>query len=312
MTLSDADACSYLGSPTAYNPTARSRLRTLDQKRDVDIIFMKLFLSLLSLFSAVLALQWYPLNQKGEVPQIEPYVRGQDVFIDCIARNIDTGEHKFDSGGRIVHTSFPTCKETGKPLAFRYGVLEDVNCTFDLSDELYHMFQLYVHEDAPWSCRIPLSSAAHSVEQGGAYIPLTFNLRGEVHESHMDIDTRMNMIVVTPHSRDPAHQSVVSAVAWSSGTRAIRTVIGDSLTLQVAVRWMDNVRNYGAVEQEGLPYGDGYYKLPFHSVPVSYAQYFATLAMVAVVAGVAVYGATYKLRRMPNLLDSEAGFAKQD
>lgn len=261
--------------------------------------------------------QWFPLTLKGELPQIKPYSPGQDVFIDCIARNIDTGEHKFDSNGHIIHTAFPACKETGKPLNFHYGVLEDLNCTIEFTDELFHMFQLYVHEDAPFSCRIPLSTEANSVEQGGAYVPLTFNFRGEVHESHLDIDPRMNLVVVTPHSSEERHRTVVSAVAWSSGTRAVRKVIGDSITLQLAVRWLDNVKNYGAIGEDAdtLPYGDGFYKLPFNSIPISYNQYFLTLLLVAVVSGVVSFAVSYKIKsgKTYNLLDNEANFnGKQD
>lgn len=261
--------------------------------------------------------QWYPLTLKGEIPEIKPYIHGQDVFIDCIARNMDTGEHKFDSNGHIIHTAFPACKETGKPLNFHYGVLEDLNCTIEFTDELYHMFQLYVHEDAPLSCRIPLSTEANSVEKGGAYIPLTFNFRGEVHDSHLDIDTQMNLIMVTPHSREERHKTVVSAVAWSSGTRAVRTVIGDSVTLQLAVRWLDNVKNYGFTEEDtrSLPYGDGFYKLPFNTVPISYNQYIMTLILVAFVSGVVSFALSYKIKggKTYDLLDDEANFnGKQD
>lgn len=274
----------------------------------------------MAILGFVLALdsaQWFPLNLKGEIPHIQPYALGQDVFIDCIARNMDTGEHKFDSNGNIVHTAFPACKETGKPLSFHYGVLEDLNCTIEFSDELYHMFQLYVHEDAPLSCRIPLSTEANSVELGGAYVPLTFNFRGEVHDSHLDIDPRMNLVVVTPHSSEARHRTVVSAVAWSSGTRAVRAVIGDSVTLQLAVRWLDNVKNYGGAEdtEDAFPYEDGFYKLPFNSVPMSYNQYFLTLFLVAVMSGVVSFALSYKIKsgKTYNLLDNEANFnGKQD
>lgn len=255
--------------------------------------------------------QWFPLNRKGEVPEIQPYTLGLDLLIDCISRNIDTGEHNFDSNGRIVYTAFPTCKETGKPLAFAYGVSEDVNCTITFLDEMYHMFQLYVHEDAPFSCRIPFSTEAHYLESGGAYVPLTFNLRGEVHDAHMDIDPVMNAIFVTPELEPGA---VVSAVAWSSGTNATRVVIGDLLTLQVAARW-ELLKPTGsqAGNLHSLPYSDGFYRLPVHSIPLSFHQFYFVLALVAGAAFIvgSVYRRLGKKPRYPNF-DREADIVKTD
>lgn len=258
--------------------------------------------------------QWFPLTRKGEIPTVEPYVEGQDVLIDCISRNIDTGEHKFDTNNRIVYSAFPTCKETGKPLTFHYGVLEDLNCTIVFTDELYHLFQLYVHEDAPFSCRVPLSKAANYLELGGASVPLTFNLRGEVHDSHLDVDSNMNVIFTKPGSKIPEQQSVVSAVAWSSGTNATRVIIGDSLTLHLAVRWYDNLKNYGSLapKGEGLPYADGFYKLPLSTIPMSYNQYSATLLLVAVVSFVVSFAVSTKFKRGKHHYDREADFGKRD
>lgn len=258
--------------------------------------------------------QWFPLTRKGEVPTIDPYVKGQDVLIDCISRNIDTGEHKFDTNDRIVYTAFPSCKETGKPLTFHYGVLEDVNCTIVFTDELYHLFQLYIHEDAPFSCRIPLSTASNYLELGGAHVPLTFNLRGEVHDSHLDVDPNLNVLFTKPGSKAPEHQSVVSAIAWSSGTNATRVIIGDSLTLQLAVRWVNNLKNHGSLSPaaDGIPYADGFYKLPLYTIPMSYSQYSVTLIIVAVVSFVVSFAAGARFKRSKNQFDKEADFGKRD
>lgn len=268
--------------------------------------------------SAILSspVQWFPLTRKGDIPTIEPYLPGQEVFIDCISRNIDSGEHKFDSNDRIVYTAFPTCKETGKPLSFHYGVLEDINCTVGFSDELYHLFQLYIHEDSPFSCRIPLSTKANYLELGGASVPLTFNFRGEIHDSHLDIDNHLNVVFTRPSTGQPEQQTVVSAVAWSAGTNATRVIIGDSITLQLAVRWLDNLTPYGSLAKTtvGLPYPDGFYRLPFNSIPMSYTQLIVTLVLVAVVSGVVSSSLSYKLkgRRSYHVLDREASVSKQD
>lgn len=258
--------------------------------------------------------KWYPLTRKGEIPTIEPYAMGQDVFIECISRNIDTGEHKFDSNDRIVYSAFPVCKETGKPLVFRYGVLEDVNCTVVFTDELYHLFQLYIHEDAPFSCRIPLSTAANYMELGGATVPLTFNFRGEVYDSHLNVDANMNVVFTKPSGKKPEQQSIISAIAWSASTNATRVIIGDSLTLQLAVRWFDNLKNFGTLSPEGhdIPYPDGFYKLPMKSVPISYNQYILTLFLVAVVSFFVSFAASTRFRKRRAFRDRESDFGKRD
>ncbi|SGZ51829.1 CIC11C00000002826 [Sungouiella intermedia] len=258
--------------------------------------------------------KWFPLTRKGEIPTIEPYVEGQDVFIDCISRNIDTGEHKFDSNDRIVYTAFPTCKETGKPLTFHYGVLEDLNCTVVFTDELYHLFQLYIHEDAPFSCRIPLSTEANYMELGGATIPLTFNFRGEVRDSHLNVDPNLNVFFTKPGGKKPEQQSFISAVAWSSSTNATRVIIGDSLTLHMAVRWFDDLKNAGSLspDGDGLPYADGFYKLPLNSIPISYNQYAFTLIMVAVISFVVSFAVSTRFRKRKSFHDRESDFGKKD
>lgn len=258
--------------------------------------------------------QFYPLTRNGEIPAFEPYKPGQDVFIDCISRNIDTGEHVFDSNERIVYTAFPTCKETDQPLSFHYGVSEDINCTFVFTDEIYHLFQLYVHEDAPFSCRIPLSTAANYLELGGAYIPLTFNLRGEVHNSHLDIDSTMNLAIIKPGSSAPEQQTVVSAVAWSAGTNATRVIIGDSMTLQLAVRWFDNLKTVGGSGASNLPFPDGFYRLPLNFLPISSTQFTISMVLVGLAAAVVSGTFAYKVKknRGYHSLDRESGLGKRD
>ncbi|KAF3990276.1 hypothetical protein FT663_01054 [Candidozyma haemuli var. vulneris] len=260
--------------------------------------------------------QFYPLDRKGEIPQIQPYTYGQDVFIDCITRNIDNGEHKFDSNDRIIYGAFPVCKETGQPLSFHYGVSEDFNCTITFTDELYHLFQLYIHEDVPFGCRIPLSTEANSLEKGGASIPLTFNFRGEIHDAHLDIDNHMNLLIVKPPTNAPEKQTVISAVAWSSGTNATRVVIGDELTLQMGVRWIDNIKPSGgqAKGSAALPFDDGFYRFPISTVPISMKILIFLLSVVALVSFSISYAGTsmkYKKRGYRSL-DTEAGIAKQD
>ena len=262
---------------------------------------------------------FYPLDKDGKIPtDIVPYEVGQEILIDCIARNIDNGEHKFDEQERIIHSAFPICKETGKPLTFRYGISEDVNCTIGFTDELYHLFQLYIHEDVPFSCRVPLSSSPNYMEKGGAFVPLSFNFRGDIHESHLDIDNNLNVLFTKPSNRIPEEYTIISSIAYSSGTNSTRVVIGDSLTLNLAIRWFDTLTNSGSntndYKKEGLPYADGFYKLPLNLIPVSYSL--ALLGLVgAVVGGIAAasgLGAIFNKNRKYKYVDNETTLGKQD
>lgn len=259
--------------------------------------------------------QFYPLTRKGDVPLIVPYKAGQDVLIDCISRNIDNGEHNFDSNGRIIYKAFPTCKETGKPLSFHYGVSEDIECSISFTDELYHLLQLYVHEDAPFSCRIPFSSEAHYLELGGAHIPLTFNFRGEVFNSHLDLDSNMNLVLVKPPNKIPEQQTVVSAVAWSSGTNTTRITIGETVTFKFAVRWFDYLKNVGSVAgAETLPFGDGFYKLPLDVFAVTYTNYYLSMAFLSVASVLVTVLLYSRFIKGPSRhpIDAESAYGKLD
>ncbi|KAK6459117.1 uncharacterized protein RJT20DRAFT_124282 [Scheffersomyces xylosifermentans] len=267
--------------------------------------------------------QFFPLNRKEEIPvNLVPYKLGQEVYIDCITRSIDNGEHKFDEQERIIYAPFPICKETNKPLSFQYGVSEDFNCTLSISDELYHLFQLYIHEDAPFSCRLPLSSEANYLEKGGAYVPLTFNFRGEIHDSHLDIDTALNVLLTKPANSNPEENTFISSIAYSSGTNTTRIVIGDSMTLSLAVRWLDQIvptgSQAGHIKNNGLPFSDGFYRFPMNFVPISYSWFIAYLAIVSLATAVLVYAFSYKhithsaSKHKYKPLDSETAVGKED
>lgn len=240
--------------------------------------------------------QWYPRTRKEEIPlDFTPYQVGDDVFIDCTARNIDTGEHKFDDKERILYVPFPTCKETGKPLSLKYGVSDDVNCTINFTDELYHLFQLYIHEDVPFSCRLPVSNEQNYLEKGGAWVPLTFNFRGEIHDSHLDIDRSMNVLVTKPAGNKVEENSFISAVAFGAGTNATRIIIGDSLTLNLAVRWYNQIKPLSVGDLNVLPYADGFYKFPTAYVPISYNLLYFYLGVVGVLSSLVTFLSSYKL-----------------
>lgn len=272
--------------------------------------------------ATVLGNQFFPLTKNGEIPKdLQVYEYGQDILMDCISRDIDkNGEHKFDSQDRIIHVPFPICKETGQPLTFKYGVSENKNCTINFSDELYHLFQLYIHEDAPFSCRIPLSTEPHYLEKGGAYVPLTFNFRGELHDSHLDIDPVLNVIFTKPSTNDPSQNVIISSIAYSSSTNVTRIVIGNDLTLNLAVRWFDSltVTNSNNNPAGQLPFQDGSYVLPLYSIPISYTHLIMYIIMTVVIASVITIAFTYNIIRRKfvkhrhQLLDNETGVSKRD
>lgn len=247
--------------------------------------------------------QWFPLTSKEEIPvQIQPYEAGQEVLLQCIARNIDNGEHKFDDQDRIVTIPFPKCEETKKPLSLKYGVDEDIKCTIGFTDELYHLFQLYVHEDVPLSCRLPMSSEANYLEKGGAWILLTFNFRGEVHDSHVDLDSSLNVVVVVPSGRSEL-STFVSAVGWSSGTDTQRVTIGNHVTLTMAVRWLKLLVPVAEESYEDpLPFANGFYKLlSMVSTTVLYTDIAIAVVATSVVLGVL----GYRFRRARRVGDPE-------
>ncbi|EAW13856.1 uncharacterized protein ACLA_068840 [Aspergillus clavatus NRRL 1] len=152
---------------------------------------------------------------KSDVATVKAgYSYGQPMPVTCLNRTIDSGEHITDNLGKLQFIPFPTCNETFLPLALRYGVTETLNCTINaLPDELYHLFEYYVHSDVPLACRVPTAplslspstlppspdkdnAGATDLDDGGpAYTPITFALQGTLQRSHLHIWTDMNVLV---------------------------------------------------------------------------------------------------------------------
>lgn len=161
------------------------------------------------------------------------YSTGDSIPIECIQRNIETGEHKFDDKGDIVYAPFPNCFETDAPLSLKYNVDEVFNCTIDLGHDFFHVFQLLIHEDVPFSCRIPYAKATEDKSTKPAYIPFTFSIRGNIQESHLHIDPSMNVAVMA----NSTGNTIIASSAFSAGSLTHRAIIGDMLPLSLAVRW---------------------------------------------------------------------------
>ncbi|KAL4784364.1 hypothetical protein BJX76DRAFT_367687 [Aspergillus varians] len=165
------------------------------------------------------------LSQISAAGRADGYTHGQPMPVTCLSRTIDSGEHITDDLGKLQFTPFPTCKETSAPLALRYGVSESVNCTIDaLPDELYHLFEYYVHSDVPMTCRVPTAPISPSGstpdskaedqesdeeesnksdntnkisvldDEGPPYTPITFAIQGTLQKSHLHIWTDMNVL----------------------------------------------------------------------------------------------------------------------
>lgn len=164
---------------------------------------------------------------------VNGYRTGDSIPIECIQRNIETGEHKFDESGAIVYAPFPNCFETDAPLSLRYNVDDVFNCTIDLGHDFFHVFQLLIHEDVPFSCRIPYAKETEDGKTKPAYIPLTFNVRGNIQESHLHIDPFMNIALMA----NSTGNTLVAGSAFSTGASSRRVIIGDMLPLTLNVRW---------------------------------------------------------------------------
>ncbi|ODV96749.1 hypothetical protein PACTADRAFT_48565 [Pachysolen tannophilus NRRL Y-2460] len=259
--------------------------------------------------------EWFPLDSEQNIPTLKEFRKNQELLVECMNREIDNGEHRQDAKGNIIFKPFPVCRETGKPLSLKYGVSEDINCTIPLTDEMYHLFQLYVHEDAPFSCRLPISAEHDSVVNGNGYVPMDLNFRGVLSDSHTHIDTSMNLLIVKPNN----FNSIISSVGWSSSTNTTRYVIGDYMTLQFAVRWLDVESQRGSGHHFKY-YNDGFYSLPKNindqGITASQLLFYALITVLFTGAGVyAVLYARFNKRLIRDLgfkPVNDFGVAKKD
>lgn len=169
------------------------------------------------------------------------------------------GEHITNANGQLQYVPFPTCNETGRPLELYFGVEKDMNCTIDfVDDSFFHTLEYYVHNDAPFTCRIPARPLAASalttkkedptIEGQGSlsrdYIPLIIALTGTLQLSHLHIASHLNVLLhAVPKSVEPgviaASTAYSVAAPWSPPTRI---VIGDALPLMFSVRWYPNTQ----------------------------------------------------------------------
>lgn len=177
--------------------------------------------------TAVLASKYQPYPPSElDANTYKSYTKGQEVPLQCIRRQIDNGEHMFDTEGNIIFSPFMNCLETNSPFSLSYMQDSNVKCTVKFEDEIYHLFQLYLHKDAPFTCRYELRP------NSGIYLPLDLSFRGNVLESHFDIDPNLNIVMLSNENNE-----IVAGSAFSSSTNTTKVIIGQNVELNFNIKW---------------------------------------------------------------------------
>ncbi|KAF7890206.1 hypothetical protein EAF00_008521 [Botryotinia globosa] len=214
------------------------------------------------------------VEKDEERPLLPSYHFGAAIEVECMERDVDTGEHVQLEDNSLKYIPFPICNETGRPLELKYGVEEELNCTIPIiTDPFFHLLEFYIHSDAPLSCRIPSRPAptVHHINSypnyKQEYVPLTFALSGTLQLSHLHISTHLNVLlhsVPKHHLRKHDSGVIDSGVAYSTsplshitGPAALtkKLIIGDELPLKLSIRWFPTPllpRENGKVEWNGL------------------------------------------------------------
>lgn len=166
-----------------------------------------------------------------------------------------------DDLGNLQYIPFPTCTETGQPLAFQYAIPETRTCTIDsLPDELYHLIEFFIHSDVPLTCRLPsyplknenrpitLDSDGEVLGQKDIWTPFTIALQGRLQNSHMHMHTDLNVLIHTSNDSELAGDAPrllastayslpnTSALAPSDGVKVVRY---EPLVFTFNVGWID-------------------------------------------------------------------------
>jgi uncharacterized membrane protein len=152
-----------------------------------------------------------------------------------------------------------------------------------LQDEQYHLMQLYIHEDVPYSCRLKLPDET--------YVKMPIEIHGSLEKSHMDVDTKVNLLLMMTSDK----QSVDSAVGVSlkSGTTEGH-IIGNEITWQFQVNWYD---------ESSLPIMSNLLHLKYRAIGYCVATFVATVVLCV---------GAFHLVIIPRRLKSLAGFTKLD
>ncbi|EXJ90534.1 hypothetical protein A1O1_03637 [Capronia coronata CBS 617.96] len=229
------------------------------------------------------------------------YLNGDLIPVSCLNRTIDTGEHITDAHGNLQYIPFPTCNETNQPLSFLYNTPQTRTCTIDaLPDELYHLFEFFVHSDVPLTCRVPsyplsqeelgITSSLPDVDGTGAdktlWTPFTIALQGTLQLSHLHLHTNINVLFHMSQepesSKADAGSHLIASAAYSlpnttssapvEGTKIIRN---EPMMLTFNVGWIDGAVLPGMVGRPVLGVRD-------HSIGFSLLSFFALAASAGI------------------------------
>ncbi|KAL2396948.1 hypothetical protein ABEF93_005108 [Exophiala dermatitidis] len=261
------------------------------------------YLTIASSVSAALADQSNLKGVNNEPSKRRGYSRGEPVPVSCLNRTIETGEHITDAHGNLQYIPFPTCNETNQPLSFLYNTPQTQTCTIDaLPDELYHLFEFFVHSDVPLTCRVPSYpledseqgtspiSGATEAEKSLSWTPFTIALQGTLQLSHLHLHTNINVLFhmsqqdSASSSTDNELSHLIASTAYSvpntssssatpvEGTKILRN---EPVVLTFNVGWIDGAVLPGMVGRPVLGVRD-------HSVGFSLLSFFALSASAGV------------------------------
>ncbi|KAK6356659.1 hypothetical protein TWF718_000999 [Orbilia javanica] len=184
--------------------------------------------------------------------KLATYSPGDSVPISCLNRTLESGEHVTDEHGILQYIPFLTCAETGRPLELKYLSEDPLNCTVKaISDDTFHLWEFYIHNDSPLSCRVPArppSGDRHITGdvgvEDGEWIPFVISLTGKLDLTHLHISTTINVILHTGiFSQDssellyPGTIDSATAYSLSPNVDSTRIIIGDDLPLRFNIRW---------------------------------------------------------------------------
>ncbi|EWC47221.1 hypothetical protein DRE_03340 [Drechslerella stenobrocha 248] len=192
------------------------------------------------------------VSTSSEELKLASYLSGDPVPISCLNRTLDSGEHVTDEHGILQYVPFLTCNETGRPLELQFLSEAPVNCTVKtISDEVFHLWEFYIHNDSPLACRVPVRPQTGDRPitgdvgvESGEWIPFIISLTGKLDLTHLHISTTLNVILhtgaVTDNPADPPYPGKIdSATAYSISPNidSTRIIIGDDLPLRFNIRW---------------------------------------------------------------------------
>lgn len=186
-------------------------------------------------------------------------------------------------------------------MSFLYNTPQTQTCTIDsLPDELYHLFEFFVHSDVPLTCRVPsyplsqdeqgIASALPGVDGSGAekdqWTPFTIALQGTLQLSHLHLHTNINVLFhISPESEIPGEvieSHLIASTAYSLPNATSSTplegpkiVRNEPVVLTFNIGWVDGAVLPGMVGRPVLGIRN-------HRIGFSLLSFFAIAASAGV------------------------------